>query len=80
MLIVPSWLPTLIGSVALALASGLVGWVWALWREHHSLSLKLVQEYPNNSVIKEFKDEIKELRYIVWKVAEKLEVPVMRRE
>lgn len=80
MLIVPSWVPTLIGSVALALASGLVGWIWALWRDHHALKLKLAENYPNNTVFKEFREEVKELRYIVWEIAKKLEVPVLRRE
>lgn len=76
----PSWIPTILGAIALALASGLVGWVWALWRDHHALRVKIAEEYPRNHTIDNLKEEIKELRYIVWKIAEKLDVPVLRRD
>ena len=80
MLIVPSWLPTLIGSAAFALASGLVGWIWALWRDHHSLKLKVAEEYPKHTALTELKDEIRDLRDVVYRIAMRLEVPVLRRD
>jgi hypothetical protein len=80
MLIVPSWVPTLIGSVALALASGLVGWIWALWRDHHALRVKIAEEYPKNTALNEFKEEIRQLRDVVYRIAMRLEVPVIRRD
>lgn len=79
-LLVPSWVPTLIGSVALALASGLVGWIWALWRDHHALRVKVAEEYLKHTALKEVKDEIRDLRDVVYRIANRLEVPVLRRE
>lgn len=80
MLIVPDWVPALIGSVALALGSGLVVWVWALWRDHHSLKVKVAEEYPKHNALAELKDEIRDLRDVVYRIAMRLEVPVLRRE
>lgn len=80
MLIVPSWVPALIGSVALALGSGLVVWVWALWRDHHTLKVKVAEEYPKHNALTELKDEIRDLRDVVYRIAMRLEVPVLRRD
>lgn len=80
MLIVPDWVPALIGSAALAMASGLVVWVWALWRDHHALRVKVAEDYPKNTALTEIKDEIRELRDVVYRIAMRLEVPVLRRE
>lgn len=79
-ILLPDWLPTLIGSAALAMASGLVLWVWALWRDHHTLRVKVAEEYPKNATLSELKDEIRELRDVVYRIAMRLEVPVLRRE
>lgn len=78
--LMPAWLPTLIGSVALALASGLVGWIWALWRDHHALRVKIAEEYPKVTALTELKEEIRDLRDVVYRIAMRLEVPVLRRE
>lgn len=80
MLIVPEWVPSLIGSVALALGSGLVVWVWALWRDHHALKVKVAEEYPKHNALTELKDEIRDLRDVVYRIAMRLEVPVLRRD
>ena len=80
MLIVPEWLPTLIGTAAFALASGLVGWVWALWRDHNSLKVKVAEEYPKHNALSELKAEIRDLRDVVSRIANRLEVPVIRRD
>jgi hypothetical protein len=80
MLIVPSWLPSLLGGAALALSSGLVGWVWALWREHNMLKVKVAEEYPKHNALAELKAEIRDLRDVVYRIANRLEVPVIRRD
>lgn len=79
-LIVPSWLPTLLGSIALALGSGLVIWVWALWRDHNALRVKVAEEYPKHAALTDLKQEIRDLRDVVYRIAQKLEVPVIRRD
>lgn len=79
-LIVPSWVPSLIGSVALALCSGLVVWVWALWRDHNALRVKVAEEYPKHDALTELKNEIRDLRDVVYRIANRLEVPVLRRD
>lgn len=76
----PTWLPTIMASAAMMLASGLVGWVWALWREHHALRVKLAEEYPNHAMHRETKEEISKLRDVVYRIADRLEVPVARRD
>lgn len=80
MLIVPDWVPALIGSAALAMATGLVVWVWALWRDHHALRVKVAEDYPKNTALTELKDEIRDLRDVVYRIAMRLEVPVLRRD
>lgn len=76
----PSWIPTAMATAAMMMASGLVGWVWALWREHHALRIKLAEEYPNHTTFRELKDEVSKLRDVLFRVADKLEVPVIRRD
>jgi hypothetical protein len=79
-IIVPTWIPTVMATAAMMLASGLVGWVWALWREHHALRLKLAEEYPSHTTFRELKDEVGKLRDVVYRIADRLEVPVIRRD
>jgi hypothetical protein len=76
----PSWIASLMSGAALMLASGLVGWVWALWREHHALRLKLAEEYPNHTTFKELREEVRSLRDVVYQIARRLEIPVSHRE
>lgn len=76
----PTWIPTAMATAAMMLASGLVGWVWALWREHHALRLKLAEEYPNHTTFKELREEVRSLRDVVYQIANRLEVPVIRRD
>lgn len=76
----PSWIASLMSGAALMLASGLVGWVWALWREHHALRVKLAEEYPNHTTFRELKEEVGKLRDVVYRIADRLEVPVIRRD
>lgn len=78
--IVPTWIPTAMATAAMMLASGLVGWVWALWREHHALRVKLAEEYPSQTTFKELKEEVGKLRDVVYRIADRLEVPVIRRD
>jgi hypothetical protein len=80
MLIVPNWLPSLMGGAALALSSGLVGWIWALWRDHNALKVKMAEEYPKHTALTELKDEIRDLRDVVYRIAMRLEVPVLRKD
>ena len=80
MIYVPSWIPTVLATASMMLASGLVGWVWALWREHHALRVKLAEEYPNHTTFRELKDEVGKLRDVVYRIADRLEVPVIRRD
>ena len=54
----------------------LVGWVWALWRDHTALKLKVAEEYMHHSSLSEVKEEIKALRDVVYRIALKMDVPV----
>lgn len=56
--------------------SGLVAWVWSLWRSHIDLHRKVLEEYPKSSAINELKSEIHALRDVVYRIAIKMEVPV----
>lgn len=76
----PDWVPSILGGAALTMSSGLVAWVWALWRDHHSLRVKVAEDYPRNAALTELKEEIRELRDVVYRIAMRLEVPVLRRE
>jgi hypothetical protein len=55
---------------------GLVGWVWLLWRDHHSLKVKVAEEYVRNWHLEEFRKEIHALRDVVYRIAVRMEVPV----
>lgn len=67
--------------IVLALLSigvpGLVVWVWALWRDHTALKLKVAEEYPKNSTLSEIKNDLHDLRIVVFKIAERLEIPAV---
>lgn len=56
--------------------SGLVAWVWSLWRSHIDLHRKVLEEYPKSAAINELKSEIHALRDVVYRIAIKMEVPV----
>ena len=68
-------------SVALAVlvpaVLGLVGWVWALWQSHHALKLKVAEEYPKAQALDEIKRDIRELRAVVFKIANRLDITVL---
>lgn len=57
--------------------SGLIGWVWALWKSHTDFKLKVSEEYMKVSAINELKGEIHSLRDVVYRIAVKMEVPVL---
>lgn len=40
-------------SLASAGIVGLVVWVWALWKSHNALALKIAEEYPKTQAMKE---------------------------
>lgn len=56
--------------------SGLIAWVWALWKAHTDFKLKVSEDYMKASSINELKGEIHALRYVVYRIALKMEVPV----
>lgn len=56
--------------------SGLIAWVWSLWRSHIDLHRKVLEEYPKSAAINELKSEIHALREVVYRIAIKMEVPV----
>jgi hypothetical protein len=55
---------------------GLVGWVWALWRDHGQLKVKVAEEYVRHHNLDEIKSDLRSLRDLVYRIATKLEVPV----
>lgn len=55
--------------------SGLVVWVWALWKSHTDFKLKVSDDYMKASSINELKSEIHALRDLVYRIAVKMEVP-----
>lgn len=67
---------TLIGAAIVGIVTALV----ALWREFSAHKLHVAEQYANKELLDEFKGDLKELRYIVWRIAERLEIPVARRE
>ena len=67
---------TLIGAAIVGIVTALV----ALWREFSAHKLHVAEQYANKELLGEFKGDLKELRYIVWRIAERLEIPVARRE
>ena len=67
---------TLIGAAIAGIVTALV----ALWREFSAHKLHVAEQYANKELLDEFKGDLKELRYIVWRIAERLEIPVARRE
>ncbi len=56
--------------------SGLIAWVWALWKAHTDFKLKVSEDYMKASSINELKGEIHALRDVVYRIAVKMEVPV----
>lgn len=62
---------------------GLVAWIWLLWRSHHALQLKVAEEYVRkdglNEIKNEIKDDINSLRELMYRIAGRLEVPVITR-
>lgn len=56
---------------------GLVAWVWALWQSHHALKLKVAEEYPKAQALDEIKRDIRELRSVVFKIANRLDITVL---
>lgn len=56
--------------------SGLIGWVWALWKSHTDFKLKVSEDYLKTTALAEVKDEIRMLRVLVYQIAQKMEVPV----
>lgn len=56
--------------------SGLIGWVWALWKSHTDFKLKVSEDYLKTTALTEVKDEIRMLRVLVYQIAQKMEVPV----
>lgn len=71
-----SGIQELIVSLLGAGVAGLVVWVWALWRSHHDLKLKVAEDYLKRDSLEEFKQEIHALRDVVYRIAVKMEVPV----
>jgi hypothetical protein len=57
---------------------GVVTALIALWREFSAHKLHVAEMYMNKAAADEIKAEIKELRYVLWRVADKLEVPVTK--
>ena len=53
----------------------LVAWVWALWRSHHDLRLKVAEEYIHREALKEFKEDLHQVRTLVFAIARRLEIP-----
>lgn len=56
--------------------SGLIGWVWALWKSHTDFKLKVSEDYLKASAVSELRSEIHALRDVVYRIAVKMEVPV----
>jgi hypothetical protein len=59
-------------SVAVA---GLVTWVWALWQSHNDFRLKVTEEYIRREALKEFKEDLHQVRQLVFAIARRLEIP-----
>lgn len=56
--------------------AGLLAWVWALWRSHNDLRLKVAEECLKTNSLQEVKDELHALRDVVYRIAVKMDVPV----
>lgn len=75
--------PTIQGLITTLTGAAIIGLVTAvitLWREFTAHKLHVAEQYANKELLDEFKGDLKELRYVVWRIAERLEIPVARRD
>lgn len=74
----------IIGSLLVAAIVGLVTAVVHLWREQNtgerrlsSLELKIAEKYLTKGDLDEVKTDVREIRHLVHRLCDKLEVPVV---
>lgn len=74
-----TWIQALSLAVTILIPAvlGLVGWVWTLWQSHHALRLKVAEEYPKTQSLDEMKRDIRELRTVVFKIAQRMDITVL---
>lgn len=68
-------------SIVTAATGALIGWVWALWKEHHALErqvTKLEEKADRwDDDRDEIKDDVRRIRRLVEKLCLKLHVPAV---
>lgn len=63
-----------------AAVTGLVWWVWSLWQSHNDFRLKVTEEYIRREALKEFKEDLHQVRQLVFAIARRLEIPTANDE
>jgi hypothetical protein len=58
----------------------IVGWVWSLWQSHNDFRLKVTEEYIRREALKEFKEDLHQVRTLVFAIARRLEIPTAHDE
>jgi hypothetical protein len=62
------------------MGAGIIGLVTALaklWSDFNTLRIHIAEKYTSSEDLEEIKDDLKALRDVVYRVALKLEVPVL---
>lgn len=55
---------------------GLVGWVWALWRDHHEHKLHVATNFVQNKALNQVRREIRFLQGVTLQIARSLRIQV----
>lgn len=69
------WARVIVPILCLAVG-GLVGWVWALWRDHHEHKLHVATHFVQNKALNQVRREIRFLQGVTLKIASALRIHV----